>query len=174
MAKILKEYSAVLNLSETAERAKRGIDYFFDQTVNGGDLYQVFIKPYSKPKTIKQNSTLYLLFNQLSETDQNEYAGHTPDWWKSFYKLKVYLPILRNQALHDEDQGFLEIIDMLGKVWREASPENKPAVEKMIAGNEALSLADATKDHLIKMIDVILKDASDKGIYLEIKKDYRE
>ena len=170
------DFNLVLHTVHNVEQAKGVMDKWFNEkTIAHGEIFHFYLKPHQKPKTIRQNSTLYMLFNQLSETTQNEHAGNTPDWWKQYYKLKVYLPILRGHAIEDEDQEFLDIINSLGNVWRNAPEADKPAVESMIAGNEALSLSDATKDDLIKLIDVILKDAAGKGIYLEIKnKDYRE
>ena len=40
-----------------------------------------------------------------------------------------------------------------------------------IADHPAFSYANASKEHLVKVIDYMMKDAAEKGIYLELKKD---
>lgn len=134
-------------------------------------VHECIVRPFRAPKTYKQIKTIHGFCNECSSTDVNEWMGHTPQWWKNHYKLKIYVPVLENQAHEDEDHDFLDLLSGWRKVWSNALPQDKPFIEKQLAENSALSYADAKKEHLIQVIYFIIKDAAHKGILLTIPED---
>ena len=74
--------------------------------------------------------------------------------------------------------AFHEVLNRAAKNFSEhhnkselGKPDDGYTAADFIADNPAFSYANASKEHLVKVIDYMMKDAAEKGIYLELKKD---
>lgn len=102
-----------INTVHALEQAKRFMDEVFtNYTQQGKGVFDFTLKPYQEAKTHLQLKTIRKLCNDLSATDQNEWAGHTSDWWYQYYKLRAYVPLVERKALDDNDQELIDLIQL--------------------------------------------------------------
>lgn len=122
-----------------------------------GKDYRLDIKPYKDSRSLRQNSLLWGLIQQLSDE-----TGNDP--------MDIYISALESaDAKYDFIAGLPEIENDLKKVFRAVkpvssflSPKNKQMVTyKVWFGSSKFDTAEMTK-----LIDYVMNAASDLGIYL--------
>lgn len=106
----MKKFNLVLNNLHSLEAAKARLDSYYKHTADTGQIYQLLVQPFQKPKTYKQIRAIHVLCKQLSMNKENEWGGHDEQYWKRYYKLRSYIPLLKDDAL---ERGDTELIDLI-------------------------------------------------------------
>lgn len=104
-------WKKILNSTTSLDSCIELLNGVFETRVSaGGELFEVIVKPYQHPKTYDQIKGIHVLLKQLEETNENQWMGHSADWWKRYYKLHSYIPLLKIEALERGDEETIELI----------------------------------------------------------------
>lgn len=128
--------------------------------------WEMVLRPYRSSKTGKQLATLYMWLREASDTHVNEYAGHSVDSWKRVFKIHHYLPTLLTRAAEDGDVEFQDLVERWRDIYTHARPQDQPYIKRVLADNDALSLAKAHRHDLSEAMNSFLEWCLERGIML--------
>lgn len=110
----------VINTLETLEAGKLMLERVFKtRTIQNGEIFHLFLEPFASPKTHAQLAAIGVLCRQLSKTVSHDHSGHSVQYWKKYYKIRAYIPLLKIQAHEKKDQKLIDLIESASSMLKQ-------------------------------------------------------